>query len=86
MTTISQLTPDGRFCAGERISAAIVSSSTARVRAWRSACSSRSISVIEVERISTFMLADSGMELTEVPPRITPILNVVLAKWGRGLR
>ena len=78
MTTTSQLTPEGLFCADDRISAAIVSSSTARFRAKRSDCSRRSISVIEVERISTFMLADSGIEFTEVPPRITPILNVVL--------
>src|SRR5579872_5090649 len=37
----------------------------------------RSISAAELDRISTRMLADSGIELTDVPPRITPILNVV---------
>src|SRR5579863_6851075 len=57
ITTTSQFTPDGLFCAGERISAAMVSSSTARFRAKRSECSNRSISVMDVDRISTFMLA-----------------------------
>ena len=28
------------------------------------------------------MLADSGIEFTEVPPRITPMLNVVLGMLG----
>src|SRR5450631_2251727 len=85
ITTTSQLTPDGRFCAEDRISAAMVSSSTARFSARRSDCSSRSISVIDVERISTFILAASGMEFTEVPPRITPILNVVFGVVGTGV-
>src|SRR5579872_6400439 len=82
ITTTSQFTPGGRFCADDLISAAMVSSSTARFRARRNDCSSRSISVIEVERISTFMLADSGIEFTEVPPRITPILKVVFGTEG----
>src|SRR4051794_40232014 len=82
MTTTSQLTPDGRFWADERISDIMVSSSTARFRARRSDCSSRSISDMDVDRISTFMLADSGIELTDVPPRMTPMLNVVLGVLG----
>ena len=40
---------------------------------------------MNVERISTFMLADSGMEFTEVPPRITPMLNVVFGVVGTGV-
>ena len=31
------------------------------------------------------MLADSGIELTEVPPRITPTLNVVFGDAGTGV-
>jgi len=48
----SQFTPEGRFCADDRISRASVSSSTARFSASRSVCSNRSISAIEVDRIS----------------------------------
>ena len=35
--------------------------------------------------MSTRMLADSGIEFTEVPPRITPTLNVVLGEDGTGV-
>src|SRR5215831_21319027 len=31
------------------------------------------------------MLADSGIELTEVPPRITPMLNVLLGTAETGV-
>ena len=31
------------------------------------------------------MLAASGIELTEVPPRITPTLNVVFGETGTGV-
>ena len=31
------------------------------------------------------MLADSGIEFTEVPPRITPTLNVVFGEAGTGV-
>ena len=55
------------------------------LQARRSARSSRSISAIEVERRSTLMLADSGIEFTEVPPRITPTLNVVFGEAGTGV-
>src|SRR6266404_9172129 len=41
---------------------------------------------MEVERRSTRMLADSGIEFTDVPPRITPTLNVVLGVPGTGVR
>ena len=82
---IPAILTDGRFWAEDRISAAMVSSSTARFNARRIPCSRRSISVIEVERISTFMLADSGIEFTEVPPRITPMLNVVFGEAGTGV-
>src|ERR1700722_499044 len=82
IATTSQLTPEGRFCTGDRISADIVSSSTARFSASRSVCCSGSVSLIVVERISTFILADSGIELTDVPPRITPMLNVVFGVTG----
>ena len=46
----------------------ISSSWIARSIALRNSNSSRSISNAEVERISTRMLADSGIEFTEVPP------------------
>ena len=82
ITTISQFTPEGRFCATERISDVMVSSSTARFRA-------RTQRLLESLHLChrrgpdvDFMLADSGMEFTEVPPRITPILNVVLGAVG----
>ena len=35
--------------------------------------------------MSTRMLADSGIEFTEVPPRITPTLKVVLGDAGTGV-
>jgi len=54
-------------------------------RAERRASSIRSISAIDVERKSTRMLADSGIEFTEVPPRITPTLKVVLGEAGTGV-
>ena len=31
------------------------------------------------------MLADSGIEFTDVPPRITPTLNVVFGDAGTGV-
>ncbi len=52
---------------------------------WRRARSRRSISAIDVERRSTRMLADSGIEFTEVPPRITPTLKVVFGEAGTGV-
>src|SRR5713226_4663936 len=85
ITTTSQLSPKGRRCDEARFSEACDSSSTAWSSASRRACSRRSISAIEVERISTRMLADSGMEFTEVPPRITPMLKVVLGDEGTGV-
>jgi len=36
--------------------------------------------------MSTRMLADSGIEFTDVPPLITPTLNVVLGLSGTGTR
>src|SRR2546425_3798735 len=81
ITTNSQVTPKGRR-EDDLVSAARVSSSMARSRAARRARSTRSISDVDVERISTRMLADSGMEFTEVPPRITPILKVVFGVAG----
>src|SRR5579863_4121756 len=70
---------------GLRRSLAWVSSSLASSSSCRSEASRHSISDMEVERISTRMLADSGMELTEVPPRITPMLKVVLGDVGTGV-
>ena len=35
--------------------------------------------------MSTFMLADSGIEFTEVPPRMTPMLKVVFGVVGTGV-
>ena len=35
--------------------------------------------------MSTFMLADSGIEFTDVPPRITPMLKVVFGVAGTGV-
>ena len=43
------------------------------------------VSVMEVERRSTRMLADSGIEFTDVPPRITPMLNVLLGAADTGV-
>src|SRR3981081_4189464 len=85
ITTTSQLTPGARFCVSDadcdvdedRICDSMVSSSIARFSASRRLCSSRSISAIDVERISTFRLADSGIEFTDVTPRITPMLKGV---------
>ena len=37
---------------------------------------------MEAERRSTRAVADSGIELTDVPPEITPILNVVRGESG----
>jgi len=68
-------------CEAARFSAATACSSPRR-----KARSSRSISAIDVERRSTRMLADSGIEFTEVPPRITPTLNVVLATLALASR
>ena len=51
----------------------------------RNTASRRSISAMDVERISTRMLADSGIEFTDVPPRITPTLNVVFGETGTGV-
>ena len=36
--------------------------------------------------MSTLMLADSGMELTDVPPVITPMLKVVFGLAGTEVR
>ncbi len=77
--------PDGRRREAVRASVARVSSSTAWSSACRRARSRRSISAMEVERISTRMLADSGIEFTEVPPRITPTLKVVFGEAGTGV-
>ena len=85
MTTISELSPDGLRLDASRPSVARVSSSIAASSDCRKALSSRSISAIDVERMSTRMLADSGMEFTEVPPRMAPILNVVLGEAGTGV-
>src|SRR5262249_2670567 len=84
ITTISALRPGSHLGPELRASSARDSSSPARCIAIRMAYSSPSISRDEVERISTRMLADSGMELTEVPPRMTPMLQVVLGEVGTG--
>src|ERR1700731_7664 len=47
--------------------------------------SRRLISAVDVERKSTRIEADSGIEFTDVPPRMTPMLNVVLGDAGTGV-
>src|SRR5262249_6077310 len=83
MRTISRLSPD--FLAPGRCSAACRSSLRTRSAERRRASSSFSSSSPDVERRSTLMLADSGMEFTEVPPRITPTLKVVFGVAGTAV-
>src|SRR4051812_5813590 len=60
-------------------------SDTASATALRSAASSLSISAADAERMSTRIVADSGMEFTLVPPLIAPMLNVVFGSAGTGV-
>ncbi len=56
------------------------------VTASCNARSSRSSSSTDAERVSTRMVADSGMEFTEVPPLMMPMLKVVFGVAGNVVR
>ncbi len=58
------------------------SSSTACLTSARNASFTFFSSAQDSDRMSTSMLTSAGIELTEVPPRTTPMLNVVLGSTG----
>src|SRR5207248_2708636 len=60
-------------------------SRTALLTASRRLFSSASISEVAAERMSTRMVADSGMEFTDVPPWITPTLNDPKTSFNVGV-